>query len=113
MLLVADRGIEAAGYAARATRSLDAKGIASFPLHDIDANPDARVVEDLTFVARVFVELQEKRHLTDCDNSSVWDRPDALALVALAEDAFKRWAAIRNEPVAQAYLLSLLIKKRD
>ena len=44
-LLVADRGIEAAGYAARAQSLLAAQGVAVFPLHDIDVNPDASAIE--------------------------------------------------------------------
>ena len=44
-LLVADRGIEAAGYAARAKRLLEAAGVTVFPLHDIEVNPDASAIE--------------------------------------------------------------------
>ena len=44
-LLVADPGILAAGYAARAAASLQAAGVAVTGFHDFDANPDSRMVE--------------------------------------------------------------------
>ena len=74
---------------------------------------DPTAVANLRFVAKAFVVLQEERHIADYDNATEWEASQATSLVALAEEAFKKWAAIRNEPVAQAYLLSLLIEKRD
>ena len=44
-LVVADRGIVAAGHVDRAADSLNAAGIASCFFHDFDANPDTRMVE--------------------------------------------------------------------
>ena len=44
-LVVADRGIVAAGHVARAASSLSAAGIAPFFFHDFDANPDTRMVD--------------------------------------------------------------------
>jgi alcohol dehydrogenase len=44
-LLVADPGIVAAGYAARAAASLQAAGVAVTGFHDFDANPDSVMVE--------------------------------------------------------------------
>jgi len=44
-LVVADRGIVAAGHVDRATASLHAAGIAPSFFHDFDANPDSRMVE--------------------------------------------------------------------
>jgi alcohol dehydrogenase len=44
-LLVADAGMVALGYAARATARLEAAGIAVEPFHAFDANPDTRMVE--------------------------------------------------------------------
>ena len=44
-LVVADRGIVAAGFAQQATSSLDAAGISTSFFHDFDANPDSRMVE--------------------------------------------------------------------
>jgi alcohol dehydrogenase len=44
-LIVADRGLVAAGYVGRAAASLDAAGISPSFFHDFDANPDSRMVE--------------------------------------------------------------------
>jgi alcohol dehydrogenase len=44
-LIVADRGIVAAGHVDRAAASLDAAGVAPSFFHDFDANPDTRMVE--------------------------------------------------------------------
>jgi alcohol dehydrogenase len=44
-LLVADPGLVATGYVARAAGLLEAAGVAPFGFHDFDANPDSRMVE--------------------------------------------------------------------
>ncbi|MGE0703728.1 MAG: iron-containing alcohol dehydrogenase [Vicinamibacterales bacterium] len=44
-LLVADHGMVAAGYVARAAALLEAAGIHVSTFHDFDANPDSRMVE--------------------------------------------------------------------
>jgi alcohol dehydrogenase len=44
-LIVADKGIVAAGFANRAARLLQDAGIAPAIFHDFDANPDTRMVE--------------------------------------------------------------------
>jgi alcohol dehydrogenase len=44
-LVVADKGLVAAGHVDRARDLLDKAGIASFGFHEFDANPDAQMVE--------------------------------------------------------------------
>ena len=44
-LVVADRGIVAAGFPARAVELLASAGVQSYLFHDFDANPDTRMVE--------------------------------------------------------------------
>ncbi len=44
-LLVADRGILAAGYVEEAVKVLSAAGVAVFCFHDFDANPDSAMIE--------------------------------------------------------------------
>jgi alcohol dehydrogenase len=44
-LIVADKGIVAAGFPARAARQLDAAGISAVLFDEFDANPDTRMVE--------------------------------------------------------------------
>ena len=86
-------------------RASDAK---ASPFHGED--PD--VVRRLRAVARTFSDLQRERHSADYDNGRVWLRAQAVDLVKRVGDAFDDWRAIRNQNLAQAYLLSLLLKNR-
>lgn len=74
---------------------------------------DPNVVASLKDVATAFAQLQDKRHIADYDNTVLWTRTAALAIVKEAEQAFAAWKPIRNEQIAQAYLVSLVVKKRD
>lgn len=76
-----------------------------------DADPT--MVDALKSVAKAFVRLQERRNVADYDNTTDWTRIDALREVTRAETAFASWKLIRNEQIAQDYLVSLLVKKRD
>ena len=71
------------------------------------------VVANLKAVAKTFVRLQDKRHVADYDNTTIWTRTEALDLVDSAERAIEDWKLIRAERIAQAYLLSMIVKKRD
>ena len=44
-LLVADRGLVAAGYVEQASKLLMKSGITVFPFHDFDVNPDTTMIE--------------------------------------------------------------------
>ena len=72
----------------------------------------AGAVADLRYVARTFVQLQEKRHVADYDSATFWMKTEALQQVVWTQEAFVRWRRIRSEDIAQEYLLSLLVKKR-
>jgi uncharacterized protein (UPF0332 family) len=72
-----------------------------------------RVVADLRSVAKTFAQLQEKRHIADYDNTTFWTKTEALSQVKSAEQAFDTWKPIRNQQIAQACLVSLMVKKRD
>src|SRR5713226_8042955 len=73
-----------------------------------DPTVKRQVVSKLRAVARAFRELQHQRHLADYSNATKWDRVKALAKVQQAQSAFTDWKSIRNEYVAQRYLISLL-----
>lgn len=60
-------------------------------------------------MAAAFVLLQEARHEADYDNSKIWFSSDVLGLIADTREAFENWTAIRINPAANEYLLSLLI----
>jgi uncharacterized protein (UPF0332 family) len=74
---------------------------------------DPGVVKRLRFVAKTFVQLQEKRHIADYDNTTFWTKTEAPSQVTSAAQAFIIWRSIRNEQIAQAYLISLFVRKRD
>jgi hypothetical protein len=79
--------------------------------YDPAVNP--QIVSKLRSVARAFRELQHKRHLADYSNATKWDRVKALARVQQAQTAFADWKSIRNEDVAQRYLISLLSQYKE
>jgi hypothetical protein len=74
---------------------------------------DPAVVMNLRFVANAFVQLQDRRHIADYDNTTFWTRTEALNQVKLAGDVFVTWNLIRTEQIAQAYLVSFLVKHRS
>jgi hypothetical protein len=59
-------------------------------------------------VAETFFQVQMQRHTADYDNSKTWQRADVQNLIDRVEAAFRSWHQIREEPAAQAYLISLL-----
>ncbi len=69
---------------------------------------DKQTVADLKNVADAFASLQEARHIADYDGSRKWSRTEVLGIVKQADTAFMIWRTIRNEMIAQDYLLSLL-----
>ena len=66
----------------------------------------------LNVVANTFVQLQQSRHVADYDLGVVLSPEEAALDILLAEDAFKIWGDIKNEPIVQDYLFSLLFKDR-
>ncbi len=74
---------------------------------------DPEVVAALKEIAITFVQLQQRRHIADYDNTTFWTRKEALGQVESAQQAFLMWKTIRDEHIAQAYLVSLIVKKRD
>ena len=72
-----------------------------------------QVVAKLRSVARAFRELQLQRHLADYSNATRWDRIKASTKVNQAKAAFSDWKSIRNEFIAQKYLVSLLSNYKE
>jgi hypothetical protein len=75
------------------------------------AGEDATVVTGLRFVAQTFSQLQEARHFADYNLTKDLDPAEALAQVKSAEEIFNTWPSIRAQQIAQAYLVSLLVKR--
>ena len=76
-------------------------------------NENATTVQKLRRLAKIFVQLQEKRHVADYDNATYWTQSEALVEVESAMDAFDLWNDLRHTKIAQDYLVSLLIKPRE
>jgi hypothetical protein len=63
-------------------------------------------------VVDTFIQAQRKRNDADYDSANEWTRTDVLTQIDAASAAFKSWNAIREAPVAQTYLVSLLGRRR-
>jgi hypothetical protein len=63
------------------------------------------------FIARTFNQLQEDRHFADYNLTKDLGPAEALAQVTSAEEIFNTWPSIRGQQIAQAYLVSLLVKR--
>jgi uncharacterized protein (UPF0332 family) len=74
---------------------------------------DPKVASALRSVAKIFAQLQGERHTADYDNTTFWTRSEALTHAEVAERAFAAWRSVRNQQIAQEYLVSLLVRKRD
>jgi uncharacterized protein (UPF0332 family) len=76
------------------------------------STPPLAVSPELRIVARSFTTLQDARHQADYNNQKIWTRTEASARLDAAESAFQKWKEIRGTPVADEFLLSLMIGKR-
>jgi|ERR1700722_17203489 len=66
------------------------------------------IATDLKFVADSFIKLQQARHDADYDKARVWSRTQVWDMIADAKDAMTAWSNIREERMAQDYLLDLM-----
>ena len=69
------------------------------------------VVPHLLVVAKAFLQAQQQREDADYNTSREWTRVDVLRMINAVSKAFESWKLIREEPEAQAYLVSLLGKQ--
>lgn len=79
---------------------VDRKSVATDPLLD-----------QLKEVAGAFIRLQQERHSADYDIMRAWTRAEVADELERATKAFQTWAVIRNEDVAQDFLVSFLLKR--
>jgi uncharacterized protein (UPF0332 family) len=70
--------------------------------------PELECAKHLHNVADALLHAQQQRQRADYDNAAAWTRIEVLGLIDLVERAFQSWRKIREEPTAQAYLISLL-----
>ena len=71
-------------------------------------SPELVISKHLSTVTEVFIQVQQKREEADYDTGKEWNQTDVLTQIDAVATAFESWKAIREEPVAQAYLVSLL-----
>jgi uncharacterized protein (UPF0332 family) len=76
------------------------------------AGEDPKVVAALRLTAVIFTQLQEARHFADYGLTRDLTFKDALGQVESAEEIFRIWPTIADEPIAQEYLVSLVVKQR-
>jgi uncharacterized protein (UPF0332 family) len=70
--------------------------------------PEFECARHLHRVADTFSIAQHQRQRADYDNTVAWMRTEVLAQIVNVETVFQSWHEIREEPTAQAYLVSLL-----
>ena len=89
------------------------KEIGNIPIQSTaGADPEQVSRFRLSTVAQAFVDLQQARHKADYDIGEPFGPVDAAVDVAQARLAFVTWADVRDEPLAQRYLYSLLFRDR-
>jgi hypothetical protein len=76
-------------------------------------DPEQAIRFRLATVAQAFVDLQQARHKADYDIAEPFQPLDAAVDVAQSRLAFLTWAEVRDEPLAQGYLYTLLFKDRS
>ena len=76
-------------------------------------DPEQAFRLQLSTVAEAFVDLRQARHKADYDIEEPFQPLDAAVDVAQARLAVVTWAEVRNEPLAQRYLYSLLFRDRS
>jgi hypothetical protein len=72
------------------------------------AGRERTVASHLYNVADVFAQAQRRRNEADCNTARPWELAEVLQYIDGVADAFRSWEIIREEPVAQAWLVSML-----
>ena len=74
--------------------------------------PELAVGQHLYAVLDTFIQAQQQRHTADYDNSKQWTRTEVLTQIAAVSAAFQSWKTIRNQDLAQDFLVYLLVRER-
>lgn len=74
-------------------------------------SPEPTVLAGLLVVTKAFLQAHRQREDADYNTSREWTRTEVWNLIDSVSKAFESWNAIREEPEAQAYLVSLLGKQ--
>ncbi len=76
------------------------------------ASRERKVAQYLHTITNTFVLMLQHRHTADYDGATKWSRTDTLDKIQLVDAAFESWREIREEPVAQNFLVTLLLRER-
>jgi hypothetical protein len=79
----------------------DAKG-------NLLAGSEKTVALHLRTVANAFIQAQQRRNDADYKMDKEWKPIEVATHIASVTEAFETWNVIREDPAAQAYLVSLL-----
>lgn len=71
-----------------------------------------QMARHLHAIASTFVEMRQQREIADYDTSRKWGRTDVLEKIESVQAAFDSWREISDEPEAQNFLVTLLLKNR-
>jgi hypothetical protein len=73
--------------------------------------PELTIFKHLHTAAHAFIQVQQRREEADYDTGTEWNQKLVEKHIDTVTEAFESWEAIREEPVAQASLVSLLGKR--
>ena len=75
---------------------------------DPSEGAEKAVAIQLRTVANAFIQAQQRRNDADYNLAKEWTPYEVDKQIASVNEAFMTWSIIRDEAVAQAYLVSLL-----
>ncbi len=73
--------------------------------------PPQEAERRLQDVAKAFVRSYQEREEADYDTLREWTRVEVWDVIKEVANAFEAWDAVRETPEAQAWLVSLLVRK--
>lgn len=85
----------------------------STPFGTVFNGLNATGTEELKTVSKVFVNLQEKRHVADYNVSATLNKATALWCVSEAGDAFRAWRTVKAANRRKAVFFSVLLFQYD
>lgn len=70
------------------------------------------VLKHIHAITNTFEQMHQQREIADYDTSRKWGRTDVLEKIESVQAAFDSWRDISDEPEAQNFLVTLLLKER-
>jgi len=76
------------------------------------AGPVLHVRKHLHMITNTFVDMREQRQAADYNDGKRWARTEVIEKIQSMQAAFQSWRVIREEPEAQNFLATLLLRGR-